>query len=104
MGSQVRPYSARAWFADDGGDREHDASKLYVETPDRLSNLFAVVTAIVGVRLKILKSGATIANGLALDWFLLREADGRAMTAARRDEVRGEVLAAIHTSWQRGAA
>jgi UTP:GlnB (protein PII) uridylyltransferase len=104
MGSEYGPYSARAWFGDDESDCGNCASKLYVETPDRLGNLFAVVTAIVGARLKILEAGATIADGFALDWFLVREADGRPMTAERRDEIRGDVLVAIHASWQRGAA
>jgi UTP:GlnB (protein PII) uridylyltransferase len=90
----------RAWFADalDG------ASELNVETPDRVGCLFAVVTAIIGARVKILRSEANIANGVARDWFLLVEADGRPLATARREQVRARVLAAIETWWQRGAA
>ncbi len=101
MGSECGKYDARAWFVSDESD---GASKLYVQSPDCLGNLFAVVTAIVGARLKILEAGATVADGFALDWFLVRAADGRPMTPARRDEIRGDVLAAIHASWRRGAA
>jgi UTP:GlnB (protein PII) uridylyltransferase len=90
----------RVWFAD-GRD---GASELFVETPDRLGILFAVVTAIIGARVKILKSEATISNGLARDWFLVAEADGRPIAAARREHLRLQVLSAIDTWWQRGAA
>jgi UTP:GlnB (protein PII) uridylyltransferase len=91
----------RVWFADEVHD---GASELFVETPDRLGILFAVVTAIIGARVKILKSEAQIANGMARDWFLVAEADGRPVAAARREQVRSQVLAAIDTWWQRGAA
>jgi hypothetical protein len=53
---------------------------------------------------KILKSEATIGNGVARDWFLVAETDGRPIAAARREHVRFQVLAAIDTWWQRGAA
>jgi UTP:GlnB (protein PII) uridylyltransferase len=102
MGSTHNEASlTRAWFADEGKD---GASELFVETPDRVGCLFAVVTAIIGARVKILKSEASIADGLARDWFLLVEADGRSLAAPRRDQVRSRVLAAIATWWQRGAA
>jgi hypothetical protein len=91
----------RAWFADEAPD---GAAELFVETPDRVGCLFAVVTAIIGARVKIVKSEATIADGLARDWFLLVEADGRSLAASRREQVRSRVLAAIATWWQRGAA
>jgi UTP:GlnB (protein PII) uridylyltransferase len=91
----------RAWFADETQD---GASELFVETPDRVGCLFAVVTAIIGCRVKILKSEATIAHGVARDWFLLVEADGGPVVDARREQIRAHVVAAIETWWQRGAA
>jgi UTP:GlnB (protein PII) uridylyltransferase len=91
----------RAWFAEDVRD---GTSELFVETPDRVGCLFAVVTAIIGARVKILRSEASIASGVAHDWFLLVEADGRPLPTARREQVRARVLAAIETWWQRGAA
>jgi UTP:GlnB (protein PII) uridylyltransferase len=95
MGSEDTEGSlTRAWFADDGRD---GAAELFVETPDRVGCLFAVVTAIIGARVRILKSEATIADGLARDWFLLVEADGGSLAASRREQVRSRVLAAIAT-------
>ncbi len=91
----------RVWFADDVRD---GASELFVETPDRMGILFAVVTAIIAARVKILKSEANIADGVAHDWFLVAEADGRPVGGARREDIRNRVLAAIQSWWQRGAA
>jgi UTP:GlnB (protein PII) uridylyltransferase len=101
MQSQHNVGITRVWFADDSHD---GTSELFVETPDRLGILFAVVTAIIAARIKILKSEANIGNGLARDWFLVSEADGRPVGAARRAAVRDQVLAAIANWRERGAA
>jgi UTP:GlnB (protein PII) uridylyltransferase len=101
MQSQHNVGITRVWFADDSHD---GASELFVETPDRLGILFAVVSTIIAARIKILKSEANIGNGLARDWFLVSEADGRPVGAARRAEVRDQVLMAIATWRERGAA
>jgi UTP:GlnB (protein PII) uridylyltransferase len=101
MANKLIPVTVtRAWF---GGDAL-DASELFVETPDRVGCLFAVVTAIIGARVKILKSEANIANGVARDWFLLVDADGQPLAAARREQVRACILAALEPWRQRGAA
>jgi UTP:GlnB (protein PII) uridylyltransferase len=101
MQSQHNVGITRVWFGDDPRD---GASELFVETPDRLGILFAVVSAIIAARIKILKSEANIGNGIARDWFLVSEADGRPVGAARRAEVRDQVLTAIATLTERGAA
>ncbi len=92
---------SRVWFAEDARD---GASELFVETPDRLGILFAVVTAIIGARVRIVRSEANIANGVAHDWFLLAEPNGGPIEASHREQVRAQVLAAIDTWQQRGAA
>jgi UTP:GlnB (protein PII) uridylyltransferase len=102
MGSQHTHVGlTRAWFAEDARE---GATELFVETPDRVGCLFAVVTAIIGARVKIMKSEANIANGIARDWFLLVQADGSPLGAAQREQLRARVVAAIETWWQRGAA
>jgi UTP:GlnB (protein PII) uridylyltransferase len=101
MQSQHNVGVTRVWFSDDARD---GASELFVETSDRLGILFAVVWAIIASRIKILKSEAKIGNGLARDWFLVAEPDGRPVGAARRAEIRDGVLAAIAAWLERGAA
>jgi UTP:GlnB (protein PII) uridylyltransferase len=85
----------RVWFGDDVRD---GASQLFVEAPDRTGILFAVGTAVIGARLKILKSEPSIAHGVAHDWFLVAEADGQPVGTARRESIRDQVLAAIRAS------
>jgi UTP:GlnB (protein PII) uridylyltransferase len=101
MRSESDASGTRVWFAD---QVREGASELVVEAPDRLGVLFAVVTAIVGARVKILRSEATIANGIARDWFLVAEPDGRSLGAARREHLCDDVRTAILSSSQRDAA
>jgi UTP:GlnB (protein PII) uridylyltransferase len=101
MGKEVSLDSTRIWF---GSAVRDGASELFVQTPDRLGILFAVVTAIIGARVKILKSEATIADGVARDWFLVAEPDGNPLGPVRREHLRTQVLAAILSSWQRDVA
>jgi [protein-PII] uridylyltransferase len=93
--------ATHVWFSDDLKD---GLTELFVETGDRLGVLFAIATALFRARVKILRSEAAIAGGLARDRFLIAEFDGGPIGLARRQHVRTEVLAAIQTTWKRGAA
>jgi UTP:GlnB (protein PII) uridylyltransferase len=101
MSSEASAADARVWFAN---PVREGPSELLVEAPDRIGVLFAVVTAIVAARVKILRSEAQIANGVARDRFLLAERDGHPIAPARREQLRSDVLAAILNSWERMAA
>ena len=101
MRNESNVHGTRVWFAD---RVREGASELFVEAPDRIGVLFAVVTAIIGARVRILRSDAKIANGIARDWFLVAEPDGHPLCAARREQLCNEVLTSIESSWQRDAA
>jgi [protein-PII] uridylyltransferase len=98
---QADASATRVWFSE--GTTE-GLSELLVETGDRLGLLFAIATSLSAARVRIARSEATIAGGLARDRFLIAELDGRPLGPARREQVRSGVLAAIATWWKRGAA
>jgi UTP:GlnB (protein PII) uridylyltransferase len=98
MGSE---HGTSVWFADavrDGG------SELFVETPDRFGITLRIATAILTTGVRILRSETRIIEGLARDWYLVAEADGRPIGSARREQVRAQIVAAIVALSQQSTA